>query len=182
MKKFSLLSLLLTLLFFLYENFLSRNIPIQNPPQSKYLSLDHNNISFYLYDADTISIQHTRYRLYGIDAPELQQEYGQKAKQHVKKYLKNITKLQIYGKDRYGRTLAIFFLSDGTTLQEKLLEKGLAIIYEPYCRKKICAIWRIIQKKAKQNSYGIWSSHNFILPSDYRKKHNNYDNNIGKRK
>jgi micrococcal nuclease len=72
-------------------------------------------------DGDTLEVLHhqhpERIRLSGIDCPEKGQAYGKRAKQATSELVfgKDVT-LQTHGLDKYGRTLADVFLSDGSNV------------------------------------------------------------------
>ncbi|MGH7184214.1 MAG: thermonuclease family protein [Nitrospiraceae bacterium] len=80
-------------------------------------------------DCDTIEVlngHHTeRIRLSDIDCPEKGQAYGQKAKQVAlaRVFEKEVT-LRIYGKDKYGRTIADVLLLDRTNVNHTLVEES----------------------------------------------------------
>ena len=82
-----------------------------------------------ILDGDTLEILHNhhpeRIRLSGIDCPEKDQAYAQKAK-HAASTLAfgKEAKLQTFGKDKYGRTIADVLLSDGTNVNHTLVEEG----------------------------------------------------------
>ena len=69
-------------------------------------------------DGDSIKVmdgagtEHT-IRFNGIDCPEMAQDFGPEAKQHLERLIgsERVT-LQDYGKDRYDRTLADVFVGD----------------------------------------------------------------------
>lgn len=82
----------------------------------------------YVTDGDTITIQKTQVRLYGIDAPELNHPYGKKAKWAMVRLCKGYRiRAEITDEDDYGRTVAKCFLPDGRDLSEELVKQGLAI-------------------------------------------------------
>ncbi len=82
----------------------------------------------YVTDGDTITIQKTQVRLYGIDAPELHHPHGQKAKWAMVRLCKgHKIRAEITDEDEYGRTVAKCFLPDGRDLSEELVKLGLAI-------------------------------------------------------
>ena len=82
----------------------------------------------YVTDGDTITIQKTQVRLYGIDAPELDHPYGKKAKWAMVRLCKGHSiRAEITDEDEYGRTVAKCFLPDGRDLSEELVKQGLAI-------------------------------------------------------
>ncbi len=82
----------------------------------------------FVTDGDTITIQKTQVRLYGIDAPELNHPYGQKSKWAMVKLCKgNRIRAEITDEDEYGRTVAKCYLPDGRDLSAELVRQGLAI-------------------------------------------------------
>jgi len=82
----------------------------------------------YVTDGDTITIQKTQVRLYGIDAPELHHPYGKKAKWAMVRLCKgHRIRAEITDEDDYGRTVAKCFLPDGRDLSAELVKEGLAI-------------------------------------------------------
>ena len=82
----------------------------------------------YVTDGDTIAIQKTQVRLYGIDAPELHHPYGKKAKWAMVNLCKgHKIRAEITNEDEYGRTVAKCFLPDGRDLSEEMVKLGLAI-------------------------------------------------------
>ncbi len=61
------------------------------------------------YDGAT----NTRIRLYGIDAPESKQAFGQKAKQAMIQLVANqVVSIQDHGQDVYGRMLGTIYLNN----------------------------------------------------------------------
>ena len=82
----------------------------------------------YVTDGDTITINKTQVRLFGIDAPELDHPYGKKAKWALVKLCKGHTvRAEITEKDDYGRTVAHCTLPDGRDLSAEMVKLGLAI-------------------------------------------------------
>lgn len=82
----------------------------------------------YVTDGDTITIQKTQVRLYGVDAPELHHPYGQKAKWAMVRLCRgHRIRAEITDEDEYGRTVAKCFLPDGRDLSGELVKQGLAI-------------------------------------------------------
>ena len=82
----------------------------------------------YVVDGDTITIQKTQVRLWGIDAPELNHPYGKNAKWALMRLCKGHTlRAELTDEDIYGRTVAKCFLPDGRDLSEELVKQGLAI-------------------------------------------------------
>lgn len=82
----------------------------------------------WVIDGDTIRIGKVQIRLFGIDAPELNHPYGQKAKWALHRMCKgHIIRAEITDRDAYGRTVARCFLPDGRDLSAELVKQGLAL-------------------------------------------------------
>ena len=129
-------------------------------------------------DGDTITINNTKIRFSGIDAPESyyygQTQYckkpngniwacGKKATSKLKKLInKQVVKCTDEGKDRYGRTLSICFVND-LDLQSEMVRSGMAIAYLKYSRR-----YEQEMIEAMNNKVGIWSG-NFLDPEDWRR-------------
>ena len=84
--------------------------------------------SAYVTDGDTIVINKTQIRLFGVDAPELDHPYGQKAKWAMVKLCKGqIVRAEVTDTDVHGRTVARCYLQDGRDLSAEMVKQGLAI-------------------------------------------------------
>ena len=87
----------------------------------------------YIIDGDSIVIRKTQIRLYGIDAPEIDHPYGQKAKWALVSLCKGKTiRAEITEQDVHGRTVAKCFLQDGRDLSAEMVKIGLAIDWPKY--------------------------------------------------
>lgn len=124
-------------------------------------------------DGDTIVVESLEagVRLIGIDAPELRDgskpagQYAQEARLFILESLKNgnsKVKLELHGKDSYGRNLAYVFTPDGKMLNTELLRNGLArpLTYEEtsHYNDKIVSAYH----EAFKNRKGIFSSYNTL--------------------
>ena len=89
-------------------------------------------------DGDTLTVltadgTRVKIRLYGIDAPETAQEFGAKAKQAASEMAYGeIVTIRVMDKDRYGRTVAVVVLPDGSSLNQELVQQGMAWWYRQY--------------------------------------------------
>lgn len=82
----------------------------------------------YVIDGDTLVINQTRIRLFGIDAPEMNHPYGKKAKLALVTLCKGqAVRAEISAKDAHGRTVARCFLPDGRDLSAEMVKQGLAL-------------------------------------------------------
>ena len=82
----------------------------------------------YVVDGDTLIIQQTQIRLFGIDAPELDHPHGKNAKWALVSLCKGKTvHAEITAQDTHGRTVARCSLDDGRDLSAEMVKLGLAI-------------------------------------------------------
>ena len=82
-------------------------------------------------DGDTITVlndkEQTKVRLYGIDAPEKKQDYGQRSKQFLASLIAGqVVEVEPKGKDRYKRTLGTVSYTHLVALYALLLLAYLA--------------------------------------------------------
>lgn len=124
-------------------------------------------------DGDTMEILSADYktttvRLAGIDCPEKTQPYGKAAKQYLA--------LLCFGKDikidggeldRYGRTIATVFLTDGQNINYAMVKNGLAWEYKTYSNDP--ELTRL-EQYARENRLGLWQDDHPIEPWNFRKK------------
>ncbi len=82
----------------------------------------------WVIDGDTIDINGVRLRLAGIDAPELDHPYGQRAKRALMRLCKGqVIRAVVEGGQSYDRLVATCYLSDGTDLSAEMVKTGHAI-------------------------------------------------------
>ena len=121
-------------------------------------------------DGDTIKLitnnKQIKIRLFGIDAPERDQEFGTKSKEVLsslifKKEVKLITK----SKDQYGRTLGTIFLED-TNINLEMVKTGYAWVYKKYNKD---SEFINAETNAKEKKLGLWIDKNPIAPWLFRK-------------
>lgn len=95
--------------------------------------------------------------LYGIDCPEMGQEFGQEARSFTDSacYKKDV-KIEETGKDARGRIVAVIYLSDGTNLNQQLVEKGLAWWSDKFAPND--KTLKDLFTAAKTQKIGLWAS------------------------
>lgn len=82
----------------------------------------------HVIDGDTIVIRRTKIRLSGIDAPELDQPYGQKAKWAMVDICKGqVVTAKLNGVVSYDRVVGTCYLPDGRDIGAELIKRGLAL-------------------------------------------------------
>lgn len=128
-----------------------------------------------IIDGDTLEVIHQntikKLRLYGIDAPEKNQLFGEEATNFLNKFTPVGSKVFIYfiKKDFFGRHVVIIKTQDNKILQEILLSNGLAWLYKKYCSKKWEKKWIPLEKKAQKNNIGLFQKTEKIPPWIWRK-------------
>ena len=111
-------------------------------------------------------------RLYGIDAPEMKQPFGYQAKKRLSKLVSRQTvDIEPLDTDRYGRTVALVRLKDGTLVNEVMVADGLAWVYDQYCLQDLCQRLSDLQADARQQRRGLWAESDPQRPSDWRREH-----------
>jgi endonuclease YncB( thermonuclease family) len=123
-------------------------------------------------DGDTIIILSKNHvqlkiRLEGIDCPEHNQAFGEKAKYTTKTlcYHKEV-RIEKTGEDRYGRTLAFVYV-DTICVNKELLRQGMAWQYKKYNHDPEYAA---LENEARVNKIGIWSQPNPVPPWEFRSR------------
>jgi micrococcal nuclease len=117
-------------------------------------------------DGDTIVLgdgRHVRY--IGINAPEIAhnnqraEAFGYAAKKYNQSLLRSKKarlEFDIEKHDRYGRLLAYVFLSDGTFVNKKMIEKGYAYVLPRKPNVKYNRTLLKAQRDAMSAKQGIW--------------------------
>ena len=128
-------------------------------------------------DGDTISVKKLKnnvldgdlikVRLYGVDAPEKDQDFGYESKKALMNYVsKKTIEIDIKSKDRYGRSVGILYV-DGRNINEELLRDGYVWYYEQYDKNNERS--RLLQENAMKNKLGLFSKKGYIEPWKFRK-------------
>ncbi|HBJ86606.1 MAG TPA: hypothetical protein DDZ88_22665 [Verrucomicrobiales bacterium] len=128
-----------------------------------------------IHDGDTITVlspagARVKIRLDGIDAPELDQSFGQEAKQALSDMVfGRIITLQITGTDRYERVLVLAYV-DKFNVNLSLVSAGFAWHYAEYSKDVILAK---AQVRAQEAQSGLWQEENPTPPWEWRIKGEN---------
>lgn len=125
-------------------------------------------------DGDTLTIiasgnKRQKVRLYGIDAPELHQAFGQKARNQLEKLIdgRDVSVEELYGDD-YGRTVGIVKIG-GENINQQMVKSGFAWVYEHYCKKSFCRDWEGDEAAARRARKGLWREKDPMPPWDWRR-------------
>lgn len=122
-------------------------------------------------DGDTISLKagpgFLVIRLAQIDAPEMDQIHGTRAKKALGELLFNQeVRVVATDIDRYGRTVGQVYLGK-TDVNAYMVEQGHAWVYVKYARDKELPI---LENRARQKRLGLWASDLRTPPWQWRKQ------------
>lgn len=123
-------------------------------------------------DGDTFTMvdargKKTKVRIYGIDTPEKDQEYGREAGQALYKQIfgKNV-RVEEVNIDQYKRVVGKVYLDD-LYINLWMIENGHAWFYVTYA--KVETVFRDAELQARKKKLGLWKKGNAQEPWLYRK-------------
>lgn len=124
-----------------------------------------------VHDGDTLTVlegtTQIKVRLAEIDAPELKQPFGTRAKFALaSRVFARDVRVECAGKDRYGRVLGTVFLGQ-ESVNLWLVRNGWAWRYEKYSKSEAL---KAAQDVAKNGKLGLWADPNPIPPWEWRKQ------------
>jgi len=129
--------------------FVSSIVFAENEITGKVVSvIDGNTVELVTDQSESYKIT-----LFGIDSPELGQDYGDKAQKFLQQLaLDKIVNVRIQGKDRWGNRLGIVLIEGKVDPRLELLQEGLAWTAE---RNPIQEL-ESIKEKAREKGKGLW--------------------------
>lgn len=128
-----------------------------------------------IVDGDSLEIGTRRVRLFGIDAPELDQpcrdardqDYpcGEQARVALRRLIADrAVRCLREGRDRFGRVLARCHGADGEELNTAMIRAGWALAYAGADGNA----YRRFEREAQRARLGLWSGR-FIRPEEWRR-------------
>src|SRR4051812_45256274 len=122
-------------------------------------------------DGDTIIVQLSsgsiRVRLYGIDAPEHNQQGGAESTTTLRSLVagKRVS-VEPVSQDRYSRMVAKVYRGR-LDVNAEMVTRGEAWVYRRYLQSKDCG-WCKLERQARSGHRGLWGSRDPIPPWDFR--------------
>jgi endonuclease YncB( thermonuclease family) len=109
-------------------------------------------------DGDTLQVKIQgvvmKFRLAEVDAPELNQPYGERAKRELASLVgKQYLVIVPFDTDRYGRTVAHVWVG-GVQVNQEMVRRGAAWFYDAYSRGD--ALYHI-EQEARRAKRGLWA-------------------------
>lgn len=135
------------------------------------LGADFQAKVIHIADGDTITVlnhsnRQIKIRLNGIDCPENEQAYGNKAKEFTKDLVAlQVVTIKAFDQDRYGRTIGDVILDDGRILNQELIKAGYAWWFFKYSDDEQLGI---LEVKAKVAKVGLWADKDPVPPWIFR--------------
>ena len=131
----------------------------------------------YVVDGDTVQMetsdgQELRIRLYGIDAPEMSQDYGADSSRHLTALIGEgqWVSLKTIDVDRYDRQVSLIYLPSGELVNREMIARGQAWVYIDYCHIPECELWQVDQRAARERRLGLWQASTPEPPWEYRRR------------
>lgn len=130
-----------------------------------------------VHDGDTVTVApmgdaraRMRVRLYGIDAPELEQRGGPQSRDHLRSLVRPGQDVEVIPMriDPYSRMVAL--LATDRVLNADMLEAGQAWVYPEFCKFAFCKGWQEIEQEAKAARRGLWRQKRPTPPWKWRHK------------
>jgi len=121
----------------------------------------------YVHDGDTLFIilkgKKVKVRLIGMDTPEIGDNaecYGTEARDYLRSLLPEGLKVKVASdiekKDQYDRRLFYLFLTDGTFVNQELLESGAGELMEFEPNMAYSAEFHAAEERAVSDGLGMW--------------------------
>lgn len=124
-------------------------------------------------DGDTFTLdvsgqEPQRVRLYGIDAPERDQPYGQVAGTALAMWIDGRdVSVTVSDVDRYGRLVGTVFVGDHN-INLAMVQQGYAWWYKQYARDAVEL--ELGEKQARAAHLGLWTSGTAMEPWEWRRR------------
>jgi endonuclease YncB( thermonuclease family) len=123
-------------------------------------------------EGDTLTVLHNgkkeHIRLYGIDAPEKRQSYGNKASEFLGSFVQG-ERVDVERKstDKKGRVVGIVSIG-GDNVNELMVVNGQAWVNRQQCTESFCEKWIKMEEAARATSKGLWSDPSVTPPWEFR--------------
>ena len=139
-------------------------------------------------DSLIVRVAHSRYdeqyriRLYAIDAPEHDQEYGREARDYLRRLVWNRTDLMLepVDTDQYGRLVGVLYyraMDRRRSINRLMVEQGLAYWYSRFGGHELGL--EQAEENARRRRRGVWASGGQVAPWEHRRSQREAANQMG---
>lgn len=109
-----------------------------------------------------------KFRIYGIDAPEKHQAFGNRSQQKLSELIFGKTVgIKIQETDYFGRLVVWVYTPDGTDVSAEMLKAGMAWHFKKYDMSKEYAL---LENEARLRRVGLWRDKEQTAPWEFRKE------------
>ena len=109
-----------------------------------------------------------RYRIYGIDAPENNQAFGNRSKQQLSDLIFGKTVgIRLDKIDFFGRPVVWVYTPDGKDVSAEMIRSGMAWHFKKYDKSEL---YNTLEIEARNKQKGLWFDKNPVPPWDFRRK------------
>ena len=107
-----------------------------------------------------------KFRIYGIDAPEKKQAFGNRSKECLSSFFfGKLVTVDVQSQDAWGRHIAYVYTPDGKDVSLLMLNEGMAWHFVKYDSSETYAS---AEENARLKKKGLWSDNNPIAPWIFR--------------
>ena len=108
-----------------------------------------------------------KFRIYGIDAPEKHQAFGNRSTQYFADLIfgKDVG-IKVQKTDYFGRQVVWVYTPDGKDVSAEMLKAGMAWHFKKYDKSDEYAS---LENSARQKRLGLWADKNPIPPWEFRR-------------
>ena len=121
-----------------------------------------------VHDGDSFRVGKQAFRLWGIDAPELDQRWGTAAREALRELLTGADAVMIERHGTSWKRIVVRAESGGKDVSLELLKMGLAWYCPEFAPKR--NDYREAEQEARKVRRGLWSDENPVSPAEWRKK------------
>lgn len=108
-----------------------------------------------------------KFRIYGIDAPEKHQAFGNRSKQYFAELIYGkMVGIKVQSTDYFGREVVWVYTPDGKDVSAEMLKAGMAWHFKKYDKSEEYAL---LEKEARLNGVGLWADKKHIAPWEFRR-------------
>ncbi|MDD2475318.1 MAG: thermonuclease family protein [Dysgonamonadaceae bacterium] len=108
-----------------------------------------------------------KFRIYGIDAPEKHQAFGNKATKYFSDLIfGKIVGIKVQSTDYFGREVVWVYTHDGKDVSAEMLKAGMAWHFKKYDKSEEYAL---LENSARLKRVGLWRDKEPIAPWKFRR-------------
>jgi endonuclease YncB( thermonuclease family) len=142
--------------------------PVPAPPAMPAPNMATFAGPVWIVDGDSVEVNRARIRLFGMDAPELSQRGGYKARAHLIRIAGGKTvRVVPMATDRYGRIVARVWLGE-TDLSARMVRDGFAVAMRRWHADYVEA-----ESQARRDRAGLWADdpvQGISVPAAHRRR------------